>query len=187
MKKVAMVAGLVLLTLVGLAHAQTMTYTGKLLNPERTGPMMATYTNQAGEILKTTVKQLGGGSAHFDMTVDISSGDAVPISLDVFNKNGQHVYSCDKLVLVSTENTSTDPTHTDYFKMIATCVFTPNGEGGDHGIGYMTLAGTAVTKLHAGTPLKLTLTGTLGGGVYGSVDSFVVKGNFGSVIKPPIQ
>jgi hypothetical protein len=186
MKKMAIVGGMILLTLVGLANAQTMTYTGKLQNPDRTGPMMASNTYQIGKTLKTTVEQIGGGLAHFDMTVDTSSGDAVPISLDMYDRYGQHVYACPSLVLIGTESTSQAQIYTDTFKMIATCVFTPDGEGGDQGIGYMTLAGTS-TSNHTGSPLKLTLTGTVGGGVYGAVNTFVAKGTFGSVLKPPLQ
>ncbi len=189
MKRTMVVAVLSLLVGTGLSQAQmsTMTFTGKLLNPDRTGPMQATHTHQIDRTLQTDVEQLGGGLAHLDIVTDTSTGDAIPVSVEVYDRNGTHVLSCPNLVLIATENTSQADTYSDKFKMVATCNFTPEGEGGEQGIGYIMLSGTSTIHRGTGIDLKLTVTGSLGGGVNADVNKLVTKGSFGSVLKPPVE
>jgi len=161
------------------AEAQITVYRGKLLNPDRTGPMVITETDQIGRTLKTATEVIGGGLAHIDLSVDQSTEG--PTSIDVYDKNGTHVMSCNDWQMVSTEVYSKPPSYSDMFKIVALCTFTPDGELGPMGIGYLTLNGTTLHIYGQPEPAKMTVTGGLGGGVNGS---FVFKGLFGSVLKP---
>ncbi len=87
MKKVMAMAVLFLLLGASLAGAQgTTLFTGSL-NPDRNGPYTVTLTQQrdtgnGGRVFKTKVKTVGGGEAHFDMTLDNLTGN--PTSIDIY-------------------------------------------------------------------------------------------------------
>jgi len=184
MKKTMVIAILFFLVGVGLAHAQTTIFSGKLLNADRTGPMMATNTAQNGRILTTTIEQIGGELAHVDVALDTSTGDARPVSIDMYNRYDQHILSCPDPVVIGTHSTSKANPYTETFKITAICTFTPDGDGGVQGIGYLTVNGTSTRQQNVQLPLKFTVTGTLGVGVNALDNNFVGKGTFGSVQKP---
>ena len=180
MKRTMVLFSIFLVVMVAFeAEAQIIVYRGKLLNPDRTVPMIIAITDQIGRTLQATTEVIGGGLAHIDLAVDQSTEG--PASIDVYDKNGTHVMSCKDWQMVSTEVYSKPPSYSDTFKIIALCTFTPVGELGPMGIGYLTLNGKTFHIYGQPEPAKMTVTGGLDGGVNGS---FVFKGSFGSVLKP---
>jgi predicted RecA/RadA family phage recombinase len=202
MKKVMGVAILFLLVGASFASAQTTTFTGKLLNPDRNGPFTITKTEQrdtenGGRIFATKVKTVGGGSAHFDITIDDATGN--PTSIDIYGYTKQpldpepqlrHVVTCSgsEFAQIATDPDEDPYPHIENLKVLALCAFNPNGIGETtDGIAYLEMGGTLKKLTDQPSDIeRFVLNGTLGG-AYNSADSnFVFKGPFGTVPKPPI-
>ena len=202
MKKVMGVAILSLLVGASFAGAQTTTFTGKLLNPDRTGPFTVTSTEQkdtanGGRVFVTKVKTVGGGSAHFDITIDNATGN--PTSIDIYGYTKQpleteptlkHLVTCSgsEFAQIATDPDEDPYPHIENLKVLALCAFNPNGIGETtDGIAYLEMGGTLKKLTDQPSDIeRFVLNGTLGG-AYNSADSnFVFKGPFGTVLKPPI-
>jgi hypothetical protein len=201
MKKVMVMAILSLLVGASFARAQTTAFTGKLLNSDKTGSFIVTSTEQkdtanGGRIFVTKVKTIGGGSAHFDITIDDITGS--PASIDIYGYTKQppetsptlkHIVTCSgtEFAQIATDPDGDPYPHIENIKALALCAFNPNGiDGTTDGIAYLQMGGT-IKKL-TGQPTdieRLVLTGTLGGAYNQADNNFVFKGSFGTVLKPP--
>jgi hypothetical protein len=204
MKKVMGVAILFLLVGASLAGAQTTTlFTGKLLNPDRNGPYTVTVTQQkdtpnGGRFLVTKVKTVGGGEAHFDMTIDDVTGN--PTSIDIYgytqtplepSPTVKHILTCsgDEFLRIGTRPDDPEPfPHTENLGGVALCAFNPNGIGvTTDGIAYLHMKGTArkLTEVPSDVE-KFVFTGTFGGAFNSDESNLVFKGPFGTVLKPSL-
>jgi len=201
MKKVMVMAILFLLVAASFAGAQGTIFTGKLLNPDRTGPFTITTTEQrdtsnGGRVFVTKVKTVGGGSAHFDITIDNATG--LPTSIDIHGYTKQqsdpsptlkHIVTCSgsEFAQIATDPDGDPYPHIENMKALALCAFNPNGiDGTTDGIAYLQMGGTL--KKLTGQPTdieRLVLNGTLGGAYNQADNNFVFKGSFGTVLKPP--
>jgi hypothetical protein len=203
MKKVMVMAILSLLVGASFASAQTTTtFTGKLLNPDRSGPFTVTLTKQkdtanGGRIFVTKVNTVGGGSAHFDITVDDVTGN--PTSIDIYGYTKQpsdlepilrHIVTCSgsEFAQIATDPDGDPYPHTENLKSLALCAFNPNGIGETtDGIAYLQMGGTLKKLTDQPTDIeKFVLNGTLGGAYNQADNSIVSKGSFGTVLKPSL-
>jgi hypothetical protein len=136
MKKVIVIAILSLLVGASFASAQTTTlFTGKLQNPDRTGPFTVTLTKQkdtgnGGQIFVTKVNTVGGGSAHFDITIDDVTG--YPTSIDIYGYTKQpsdlepifrHLVTCSgsEFVQIATDPDGDPYPHIEDLKSLSLC------------------------------------------------------------------
>jgi hypothetical protein len=202
MRKVMVMAILFLLVGASLASAQTTTtFTGKLLNPERTGPFTVTLTEQrdtgnGGRVFVTKVKTIGGGDAHFDITIDDVTGN--PTAIDIWGYTKQplepsptvkHIMTCPASEFRQIATNPDDPEpfpHVENLKGVALCAFNPNGvDGTTDGVAYLHMTGT-LTKLtdEPSAIGKFVFSGTAGGAYNLADNNFVFKGSFGTVLKP---
>ena len=202
MKKVMAMAVLFLLVGASLAGAQETTlFTGKLLNPDRNGPYTVTVTQQrptenGGQIFVTKVKTVGGGEAHFDMTLDNVTGN--PTSIDIYGYTQmpledyptvKYILTCsgDQFLRIATNPDDPDPfPHPENLGGVAFCAFNPNGiDGTTDGIAYLHMKGTArkLTEVPSDVE-KFVFTGTFGGAFNSDESNLVFKGPFGTVLKP---
>jgi len=200
MKKGMAMAVLFLLVGVSFASAQTTTFRGKLLNPDRTGPFTITKTEQrdtgiGGQIFVTKTKTVGGGEAHFDITIDNATG--YPTSIDIYGytklpletePSVKHIVTCSgsAFAQVATDPDGDPYPHTENLGIVTLCALNPNGiDVTTNGIAYLHMKGT-LRKLTAqlNDIEKIVLSGTAGG-VYNETDNnFIFKGPFGTVLKP---
>ena len=200
MKKVMAMAVLFLLVGASFAGAQTTTFRGKLLNPDRTGPFTITKTEQrdtgnGGQIFVTKTKTVGGGEAHFDITIDNATG--YPTSIDIYGytklpletePSVKHIVTCSgsAFAQVATDPDGDPYPHTENLGIVTLCALNPNGiDVTTNGIAYLHMKGT-LRKLTAqpNDIEKIVLSGTAGG-VYNETDNnFIFKGSFGTVLKP---
>ena len=204
MKKVMAMAVLFLLIGASLAGAQgTTLFTGKLLNPDRNGPYTVTLTQQrdtgnGGRVFKTKVKTVGGGEAHFDMTLDNLTGN--PTSIDIYGYTQtplevsptlKHILTCsgDQLLRIGTDPDDPEPfPHMENLGGVALCAFNPNGiDGTTDGIAYLDMKGTSRKMSEEPSDVeKFVLTGTFGGAFNSDESNLVFKGPFGTVLKPSL-
>ena len=201
MKKVMVTAILFLLVGASFANAQGIIFTGKLLDPDMTGPFTITLTEQrdnanGGRTFVTKVKTVGGGSAHFDITLDDVTGN--PISIDFYGYTKQplepsptlkHIVSCPGSEFIQLGDLPGNPVpfpHIENLRGVALCTFNPNGvDGVTDGIAYFTASGYSKKLSESPSDVgKFVLSGTIGGGFNEAGNSFVFKGSFGSVLKP---
>jgi hypothetical protein len=203
MKKVMGVAILFLLVGASFAGAQSTTlFTGKLLNPDRNGPFTVTLTEQkdtdnGGRVFVTKVKTVGGGSAHFDITVDDETGN--PTSIDIYGYTKmpldlepqlRHIVTCpgSQFAQIATDPDEDPYPHTENLGIVALCAFNPNGiDVTTNGIAYLHMKGN-LRKLSEGLNdiEKIVLTGTLGGAFNSDDNNLVFKGPLGTVLKPSL-
>ena len=202
MKKVMAMAVLFLLVGVSLASAQTTTFTGKLLNPDRTGPFTITLTQQkdtanGGRVFVTKVKTVGGGSAHFDMTIDDVTGN--PTSIDIYGYTKQpleteptlkHILTCSggEFLRIATNPDDPEPfPHMENLGGVALCAFNPNGiDGTTDGVAYLHMKGTSRKLTEQPSDVeKFVLNGTAGGAYTQTDNNLVFKGSFGTMLRPP--
>ena len=193
MKKVMVITILFWLVGMGFANAQTNTlFSGPLQNSDRTGPFVVTSTNEkedayGGRFFKIKDVRVGGGAAHFDMTIDDVSGS--PVSVDIFDYNNVQVISClgENFAAISKRPPSpTYPLKTG-FKAMFLCSFNPNGIGvGTDGFAYLGMNGTQ-TETAEDIFSKFAISGTIIGGFNEVDNNFVFKGSYGSVLTPPIE
>ena len=204
MKKVIVIAILFLLVGASFASGQTTTlFTGKLQNPDRTGPFTVTLTKQkdtgnGGQIFVTKVNTVGGGSAHFDITIDDVTG--YPTSIDIYGYTKQpsdlepifrHLVTCSgsEFVQIATDPDGDPYPHIEDLKSLSLCAFNPNGLGETtDGIAYLQMGGTLRKLTDQPTDIeKFVLNGTLGGAYNQADNKIVFKGSFGTVLKPSLQ
>ena len=195
LKKVMVITILFLLVGIGFANAQTTLFSGKLQNPTRTGPFVVATTGEkedlyGNRVFKTKNETVGGGAAHFDMTIDDVSGD--PVSVGIFDYNNVQVISC---LGENFRGISKRPASPIYplktgFKAVFLCTFNPEGIGGEtDGVAYLGMNGSE-TETTENVPSKFTISGTIMGGFNGVDDNFLFKGSYGSVLTeliPPIE
>jgi hypothetical protein len=203
MKKVMVMAILFLLVGASFASAQGIIFTGKLLNPDMTGPFTVTLTKQkdnanGGRSLVTKVNTIGGGLAHFDITLDDITGNVV--SLDIFGYTKtpsetlptlKHILSCSGSEFLQIADLPGNPVpfpHIENLSGVALCAFNPNElDGVTDGIAYFSASGYSKKLSDIPSDVgKFVLSGTIGGGFNQAGNSFVFKGSFGSVLKPPV-
>jgi hypothetical protein len=199
MKKVMAMAVLFLLVGVSFASAQT-TFTGKLLNPDRTLPFTVTLTEQrdtdnGGRVFKTKVKTVGGGSAHFDITIDDATGNVTSIDIWGYTKMPldlepqlRHIVTCpgSQFAQIATDPDGDPYPHIENLKVLALCSFNPNEiDGMTDGIAYLQMGGNLKKLSDLPNDIeRLVFNGTLGG-AYSSADSnFVFKGPLGTRLTP---
>lgn len=203
MKKVMAMAVLFLLVGASLAGAQETTlFTGKLLNPDRNGPYTVTVTQQrdtenGGRIFVTKVRTVGGGSAHFDMTLDDAGN---PTSIDIYGYTQtpleesptlKYILTCsgDQLLRIATNPDDPEPfPHAENLGGVALCAFNPNGiDEATDGIAYLHMRGTSRKLSDLPSDIeKFVLNGTLGGAFNSDDSNLVFKGPFGTVLKPSL-
>jgi len=199
MKRVMVITILFLLVGMGFANAQTTTITGKLLNPERTGPFVVTAVNEKENLdgsrsFRTKLRKIGGGLSHFDITLDDATGDV--ISIDIYGytmvppetvPSVKHIISCpgEGFVSISTKPPGdTYPQKMD-IKSLALCAFNPNGvDGITDGVAHLGMNGTA-TDIALDTISKIVASGTLAGGFNQEGNNFVFRGSYGTVLLRP--
>ena len=200
MKKAMAMAVLFLLVGASLAGAQTTLFRGKLLNPDRDGPYTVTLTQQkdtenGGRFFVTKVKKVGGGSAHFDMTIDDVTGN--PTSIDIYGYTRtlleesptlKYILTCsgDELLRIGTNPDDPEPfPHMENLGGVALCAFNPNGiDGTTDGIAYLHMKGTSRKLSDLPSDIeKFVLNGTLGGAFNSNDSNLVFKGPFGTVLK----
>ena len=203
MKKVMAMAILFLLVGVSFASAQTTTFRGKLLNPDRTGPFTITKTEQrdtgiGGQIFVTKTKTVGGGEAHFDITIDNATG--YPTSIDIYGytklpletePSVKHIVTCSgsEFAQIATDPDGDPYPHTENLGIVALCAFNPNGiDVTTNGIGYLHMKGNLRKLSEVLNDIeKIVLSGTAGG-VYNETDNnFIFKGSFGTLLKPVLR
>jgi hypothetical protein len=194
MKKVMVITILFWLVGMGFANAQTTTlFSGKLLNSDRTGPFIATSTEEreradGSRYFYTENVRVGGGEAHFDMTISSSTGE--PVSVNIFDKDIVHVISCSGENFAGISKRPAEPITYPLktgFKAIFLCDFNPGGIVGDgtDGVAYLGMNGTQ-TEDAVNTPSKFVISGTLTGGFNSDEDNFLFKGSYGTVLTPVI-
>ena len=200
MKKAMAMAVLFLLVGASLAGAQTTLFRGKLLNPDRNGPYTVTLTQQkdtenGGRFFVTKVKTVGGGSAHFDMTLDDLGN---PTSIDIYGYTQtpleesptlKYILTCsgDQLLRIATNPDDPEPfPHMENLGGVALCAFNPNGiDGMTDGIAYLHMKGTSRKLSEEPSDVeKFVFTGTFGGAFNSDESNLVFKGPFGTVLKP---
>ena len=197
MKKVMVITILFWLVGMGFANAQmTSLFSGPLKNPDRTGPFIVSSTGEKDDpygnrVFKTKNETIGGGAAHFDMTIDDVSGN--PVSVDIFDYNDVQVISClgeNSAAITKRPASPTYPLKTG-FKAIFLCDFNHGGIVGDEtdGVAYLGMNGTQ-HETAENVPSKFVISGTIIGGFNGIDDNFLFKGSYGSVLTeviPPIE
>jgi len=192
MKKVMVITILFWLVGMGFANAQTTTlFSGKLLNSDRTGPFIATSTEErerddGSRYFKTENVRVGGGEAHFDLTIEDGSG--TPVSIEIYDKSNVQVISClgENSAAISKRPASPSYPLTTGFKAIFLCAFNPDGIGvGTDGVAFLGINGTQ-TESAENTPSKFVISGTLTGGFNDIDDNFLFKGSYGTVLTPVI-
>ncbi len=202
MKKVMVMTIMFLLVGASLASAQTTTiFTGKLLNPDRTGPLTVALTEQkdtanGGRVFVPKVKTIGGGDAHFDIAIDDTTGN--PTAFDIWGYTKQpmepsptvkHIITCpaSEFRQIATDPDDPEPyPHVENLKAVILCAFNPNGvDGNTDGVAYLDMKGTS-TKLTVQPNAigKFVFSGTVGGAYNQADNNFVFKGSFGTVLKP---
>jgi hypothetical protein len=204
MKKVMAMAVLFLLVGASLAGAQETTlFTGKLLNPDRNGPYTVTVTQQrdtenGGRFFVTKVRTVGGGLAHFDMTIDDVTGN--PTSIDIYGYTQtpleesptlKYILTCsgDQFLRIATNPDDPEPfPHAENLGGVALCAFNPNGiDGATDGIAYLHMRGTLKKLTEEPSDVeKFVFTGTFGGAFNSDESNLVFKGPFGTVLKPSL-
>jgi len=203
MKKVMAMAVLFLLVGASLAGAQTTLFTGKLLNPDRSGPFTITKTEQrdtdnGGRVFVTKVRTVGGRLAHFDITIDDATG--YPTSIDIYGYTQtpleesatlKHIFACSgsEFAQIATDPDGDPYPHTENLGIVALCAFNPNGiDVTTNGIGYLHMKGNLRKLSEVLNDIeKIVLTGTLGGAFNLDDDNLVFKGPFGTVLKPVLR
>jgi hypothetical protein len=192
MKKVMVITILFWLVGMGFANAQTTTlFSGKFLNSDRTGPFIATSTEErerddGSRYFKTENVRVGGGDAHFDLTIEDGSGN--PVSIEIYDKSNVQVISClgENSAAISKRPASPSYPLTTVFKAIFLCAFNPDGIGvGTDGVAFLGINGTQ-TESAENTPSKFVISGTLTGGFNDIDDNFLFKGSYGTVLTPVI-
>ena len=190
MKKVMVITILFWLVGMGFANAQTTTlFSGKLLNPDRTGAFIVASTGEkedayGNRVFKTKNETIGGGAAHFDMTIDDVSGN--PVSVDIFDFNDVQVISCSGENFRGISKRPASPTYPlkTSFKAVFLCTFNPEGVGGEtDGVAYLGMNGTQ-HETAENVPSKFTISGTIIGGFNGVEDNFLFKGSYGTKLLP---
>jgi hypothetical protein len=202
MKKAMVMATLILLVGATFANAQGIIFTGRLLDPDMTGPFTVTLTDQkdnanGGRTLVNKVKTVGGGSAHMDITLDDVTDNLTSIDIYGYTKQPQessptlkHIVSCPGSEFLQVSDLPGNPVpfpHIENLRGLALCAFNPNGlDGVTDGIAYFSASGYSkkLTDIPADVG-KFVLWGSIGGAFNQAGNSFVFKGSFGSVLKPP--
>ncbi len=201
MKKVMAIVILTLLAGASFANAQGIVFTGKLLNPDKTGPFTVATTEQrdtghGGKVFINKVKTIGGGEARFDLTIDGVTGNLISMDMWGYTKQQsdpspilRHILTCSSSDFRQIATWPDDPMpfpHIENLRGVALCAFNPNGiDGTTDGIAYLHMSGASKKLTDAPAAIeKFTFSGTVGGAYNGIDDNLVFKGSFATVLKP---